>query len=153
MFALSTLSPFADCCGTPAQSGERNNQRQKSQTELCGSPSLAGERAGVPINLCGMLQESLIFFERVLASGLELNFGFSRTHTNCELGCRCREHQGHTPTALFSGPAPALVPAKTATSSCTISLAAKDFTPVQDCHSRASLLCTTLPLQTPALRG
>lgn len=75
---------------------------------------LAGESAGMPIKICGILQESPIFFERALASsGLDLNFGFAVTRM--KLCCRCREHLGHTPTALFSGPAPALVPAKTAT--------------------------------------
>lgn len=77
---------------------------------------LAGESAGMPIKLCGILQESPIFFERALASsGLDLNFGFAVTRMNRELGCGCGEHLGRTPTALFSGLAPALVPAKTAT--------------------------------------
>lgn len=35
---------------------------------------LAGERISVPLKLSGILQESLITVERVLASGLDLNF-------------------------------------------------------------------------------
>lgn len=63
-------------CACPNQGKEQSQAKVTNQLSSVALQLLAGERDSVQA-ACGIPQESMIFFERVLTSGLNLNFGFA----------------------------------------------------------------------------
>lgn len=113
--------------------------RAHKQTERWGCLSAAGERAGVPIELRGIPQESLILVGRAHLN--QTLTGFSLWTMSWAVAQGAYGTCSHCPVLRHW----CQLQLQWTISSCTIPLATEDFTPVQDGHSRASCFTPLSP--------